>query len=35
VPVYWIKHISIAIYQAAAAFALTKDIIIADTKFRV
>jgi phosphoribosylaminoimidazole-succinocarboxamide synthase len=28
-----IKRISIAIYQAAAAFALTKGIIIADTKF--
>ena len=28
-----IKHISLAIYQAAAAFALTKGIIIADTKF--
>ncbi len=28
-----IKTISIAIYQAAAAFALTKGIIIADTKF--
>ncbi len=28
-----IKHISIEIYQTAAAFALTKGIIIADTKF--
>lgn len=28
-----IKHISLAIYQAASEFALTKGIIIADTKF--
>lgn len=28
-----IKHVSLALYQAARAFALTKGIIIADTKF--